>query len=99
MKLDREEGIFADPDKVHEVNFKGEWYSSRGPLPMPASPQGSPVIFQAGGSGRGREFAARHAECILSNQNSTKGMKEYVADMQNRAEKYENESLHVLVSL
>jgi FMN-dependent oxidoreductase (nitrilotriacetate monooxygenase family) len=86
--LDRERGIFADPEKVHEVNFKGQWYSSRGPLPMCASPQVSPVLFQAGGSGRGREFAARHAEAILSNQNSTKGMKEFVDDIQQRAEKY-----------
>jgi FMN-dependent oxidoreductase (nitrilotriacetate monooxygenase family) len=85
VQLDREGLQFADPAKVHEVNFSGKWHSSRGPLPMCASPQGSPVIFQAGGSGRGKAFAGRHAECILSNQNSTQGMKKYVDDMQQEA--------------
>jgi alkanesulfonate monooxygenase SsuD/methylene tetrahydromethanopterin reductase-like flavin-dependent oxidoreductase (luciferase family) len=66
---------------------------------MCSSPQVSPVIFQAGGSGRGREFAARHAECILSNQNSTKGMKEYVDDVKKRAEKYGKRPPRVMFSI
>jgi FMN-dependent oxidoreductase (nitrilotriacetate monooxygenase family) len=97
--LDHEKGLFADPEKVHEINFKGQWHTSRGPLPMCASPQVSPVIFQAGGSGRGREFAARHAECILSNQNSTKGMKDYVDDVRVRAQKYGRPRPRVLFSI
>ncbi|HXU41081.1 MAG TPA: NtaA/DmoA family FMN-dependent monooxygenase [Burkholderiales bacterium] len=97
--LDRGKGVFADPAKVHEVNFKGKWYQSRGPLPFPRSPQVSPLIFQAGGSGRGREFAAQHAECVLSNQNSTKGMKEYVDDVKKRAEKYQKRPPRVLFSI
>jgi FMN-dependent oxidoreductase (nitrilotriacetate monooxygenase family) len=97
--LDRKNGVFADPNKVHEVNFKGKWFQSRGPLPFPRSPQGSPLIFQAGGSGRGREFAARHAECVLSNQNSVKGMKEYVDDVKKRAEKYQKQPPRVLFSI
>lgn len=97
--LDRERGLFADPAKVHEVDFEGKWYRSRGPLPMAASPQGSPLIFQAGGSGRGREFAARHAECILSNQNSTRGMKEYVDDMRRRAAELGRPRPRVLFSI
>lgn len=97
--LDRKNGVFADPSKVHEVNFEGKWYKSRGPLPFPRSPQGSPLIFQAGGSGRGREFAAQHAECILSNQNSTKGMKEYVDDVKARAKKYRERPPRVLFSI
>ena len=97
--LDRTTGQFADPSKVHEINFKGQWHSSRGPLPMCASPQVSPVIFQAGGSGRGQEFAARHAECILSNQNSTKGMKDYVDAIQKRAEKYGKPRPRILFSI
>jgi FMN-dependent oxidoreductase (nitrilotriacetate monooxygenase family) len=97
--LDRETGQFADPDKVHEINFNGKWHSSRGPLPMCASPQISPVIFQAGGSGRGREFASRHAECILSNQNSKTGMKGYVDDVKARAAKYNRNPPRVLFSV
>ena len=51
--LDREAGVFADPDKVHQLDFKGEWFDVRGPLTVPRSPQGRPVFLQAGSSGRG----------------------------------------------
>ena len=57
LVLDRESGTFADPDKVHELNHEGEWFSVRGPLTVPRSPQGRPVLLQAGSSGRGRDFA------------------------------------------
>ncbi len=64
--LDRVGGTFADPDKVHELNFEGQWFRVRGPLTVPRSPQGRPVLLQAGSSGRGREFAAKWAELIFS---------------------------------
>ncbi len=64
--IDKSSGRFADPDKVHAINHTGEWFSSRGPLPVPRSAQGRPVIIQAGGSGRGRRFAARWGEVIFS---------------------------------
>jgi FMN-dependent oxidoreductase (nitrilotriacetate monooxygenase family) len=66
LVLDRVNGYFADPDKVHELNHDGEWFSVRGPLTVPRSPQGRPVLLQAGSSGRGRDFAARWAELIFS---------------------------------
>jgi FMN-dependent oxidoreductase (nitrilotriacetate monooxygenase family) len=66
LVLDRVNGYFADPDKVHELNHEGEWFSVRGPLTVPRSPQGRPVLLQAGSSGRGRDFAARWAELIFS---------------------------------
>ena len=66
LVLDRAAGIFADPDKVHELGYKGEWFSARGPLTVPRSPQGRPVLLQAGSSGRGRDFAARWAELIFT---------------------------------
>ena len=64
--LDRVGGVFADPDKVHELDYQGKWYSVRGPLTVPRSPQGRPVLLQAGSSGRGRDFAARWAELIFT---------------------------------
>jgi FMN-dependent oxidoreductase (nitrilotriacetate monooxygenase family) len=66
LVLDREGGVFADPDKVHELNHDGEWFGVRGPLTVPRSPQGRPVLLQAGSSGRGRDFAARWAELIFT---------------------------------
>ncbi len=66
LVLDRASGYFADPDKVHELDHEGKWFSARGPLTVPRSPQGRPVLLQAGSSGRGRDFAARWAELIFT---------------------------------
>ena len=66
LELDRENCYFADPDKVHELNHDGTWFRVRGPLTVPRSPQGRPVLLQAGSSGRGRDFAARWAELIFT---------------------------------
>jgi FMN-dependent oxidoreductase (nitrilotriacetate monooxygenase family) len=66
LVLDRAAGVFADPDKVHELNYDGQWIRARGPLTVPRPPQGHPVLIQAGSSGRGREFAARWAEVIFT---------------------------------
>jgi FMN-dependent oxidoreductase (nitrilotriacetate monooxygenase family) len=66
LVLDRANGIFADPDKVHELNYDGDWFQVRGPLTLPRSPQGRPVLLQAGSSGRGRDFASRWAELIFT---------------------------------
>jgi FMN-dependent oxidoreductase (nitrilotriacetate monooxygenase family) len=66
LVLDRAGGTFADPTKVHELNHDGEYFQVRGPLTVPRSPQGRPVLLQAGSSGRGRDFAARWAELIFT---------------------------------
>jgi FMN-dependent oxidoreductase (nitrilotriacetate monooxygenase family) len=66
LVLDRETPLFAHPDKVHELNHGGEWFDVRGPLTVPRTPQGRPVLMQAGSSGRGREFAAKWAELIFT---------------------------------
>jgi FMN-dependent oxidoreductase (nitrilotriacetate monooxygenase family) len=64
--MDKEAGVFADPAKVREVNHTGRWFTVRGPLTVPRTPQGRPVILQAGSSGRGREFAASWADMIFT---------------------------------
>ena len=62
---DRTSGLFADPTKVHRLDYAGRWLRSRGPLTVPRSAQGHPVIIQAGQSGRGRAFASRWAELVF----------------------------------
>ena len=63
--LDRARGVFADPAKVHRLDHRGKWFKSRGPFTVPRSPQGRPVLIQAGQSGRGRRFAARWGELLF----------------------------------
>jgi FMN-dependent oxidoreductase (nitrilotriacetate monooxygenase family) len=65
ITLDRESGVFADPSKVHRLAHRGKYFNSRGPFTVPRSPQGHPVLIQAGQSGRGRDFAARWAELVF----------------------------------
>jgi FMN-dependent oxidoreductase (nitrilotriacetate monooxygenase family) len=62
---DKVSGRFADGSRVHALNHQGKWFKSKGPLPVPRSPQGHPVLIQAGQSGRGRRFAGRWGELIF----------------------------------
>jgi len=69
---------FAHPDKVHRLDYKGEYYRSRGPFTVPRSEQGHPVVIQAGQSDRGRRFAARWGELIFVHYRSLEaGQKSY----------------------
>jgi FMN-dependent oxidoreductase (nitrilotriacetate monooxygenase family) len=81
LVLDRAAGIYADPSKVHYVDYKGSYFQSRGPLNIPRSPQGRPVIIQAGSSGRGKAFAARWSEVIFALQPSLTRMQAYMKDV------------------
>ena len=78
LVLDREKRIFADPDKVRRVEYDGKYYSCTAYVPTLPSPQGRPVIFQAGSSGRGMAFAARHAEGVFAIQTDLAGMQRYM---------------------
>ena len=62
---DKVGGRFADPAKVHRLNHRGRFFKSRGPFTVPRSPQGHPVIIQAGQSGRGKQFASQWGELIF----------------------------------
>jgi FMN-dependent oxidoreductase (nitrilotriacetate monooxygenase family) len=84
LVLDKAAGIMADPAKVHYANYKGRWIRTRGPLSIPRSPQGHPVIMQAGSSDRGRAFAARWAEIIFTVQRGQEEMRDFYADIKTR---------------
>jgi FMN-dependent oxidoreductase (nitrilotriacetate monooxygenase family) len=81
---DADSGVLIDPAKVHALNFKGRWYSSAGPLNSGPCPQGRPVIAQAGGSPRGREFAASHADTIVAGLKDIAAMRAYRDDVRAR---------------
>jgi FMN-dependent oxidoreductase (nitrilotriacetate monooxygenase family) len=73
--LDRERGIYADPDKVHRIDHRGRYFNVRGPLPALPSPQRRPVIIQAGLSGPGMNLAATYAELQFSTRRTLASMK------------------------
>jgi alkanesulfonate monooxygenase len=82
---DKEAGLFFDPEKLHVLNHHGKYYSVRGPLNVARSPQGRPVIVQAGSSPVGRAFAAETAEVIFVATPTLAEAQEFYADMKSRA--------------
>ena len=83
--MDRTTGTFADHTQVRPIHFQGKYFKCRGPLNTVPSPQGRPTFVQAGGSPRGREFAARTADSIIATANGYAGMKAYRDDVRARA--------------
>lgn len=65
VQRNKETGVFTDPEKVHPIRHDGEYFKVPGFHLCEPSPQRTPVIFQAGASGRGRRFAANHAEAMF----------------------------------
>src|SRR6185369_3519275 len=83
--MDRKTGTYADFRKVRPIHFEGKYFKVRGPLNTVRSPQGKPVFVQAGGSPRGRAFAAKHADSIIATANGIEGMKQYRDDVRRHA--------------
>jgi alkanesulfonate monooxygenase SsuD/methylene tetrahydromethanopterin reductase-like flavin-dependent oxidoreductase (luciferase family) len=65
VRRDKAARVFADPARVHKVRHQGRYYQVEGYHLSEPSPQRTPVLFQAGTSGRGQLFAARHAEAVF----------------------------------
>ncbi|OAA27504.1 FMN-dependent oxidoreductase, nitrilotriacetate monooxygenase family [Frankia sp. EI5c] len=85
---DRERGLHADPSKVHKIYHRGERYRVEGPfLPAP-SPQRTPVLFQAGSSRAGRDFAARNAEAVFLVASTPELAREQIAETRALAVSY-----------
>jgi FMN-dependent oxidoreductase (nitrilotriacetate monooxygenase family) len=82
---DRESGVFFDPTKQHQLNHRGEHFSVVGPLNIERSPQGEPVIFQAGDSPEGRDLGAQIGEGIFTFAVSLEAGQEFYRDIKERA--------------
>lgn len=82
---DKETGVFFDPDKLHALNHKGEFFSVQGPLNISRSKQGQPVIFQAGGSDSGRNLAAGSADAIFTGHETLEEAQAFYKDIKKRA--------------
>jgi FMN-dependent oxidoreductase (nitrilotriacetate monooxygenase family) len=85
---DKETGVFYDEAKLHTPNHKGKHFKVRGPLNSARTPQGRPIIVQAGAAEAGRELAARNADVVYSNAPDVAGAKAYYDDLKGRLEKF-----------
>jgi long-chain alkane monooxygenase len=81
---DRETGIYAHPQKIAEVNFDGKYFRCRARHFVSPSPQGRPVLWQAGSSDQGRRFAAETAEAIFAIHPTVGSMRDYATDIRRR---------------
>lgn len=94
---DKESGRFFDPEKVHYTDHKGEHFKVRGPLNVSRSPQGHPVIVQAGQSEDGRGLAATTAEVIFTAHQHLATAQEFYRDIKSRARAAGRDPAHILV--
>jgi FMN-dependent oxidoreductase (nitrilotriacetate monooxygenase family) len=77
-------GVYADPGKVRDIHHRGTHFSVRGALNVMRSPQGRPLLVQAGASDSGRSLAAKYAELIFTIQNSIDDAKLFYQDIKTR---------------
>jgi FMN-dependent oxidoreductase (nitrilotriacetate monooxygenase family) len=82
---DRDTATYIRPGSVNSIDFEGKFFRSRGPLNTVRPPGGRPVFLQAGGSPKGRAFAAKWADSIIAIANGPEGMKEYRDDVRAKA--------------
>ena len=94
---DRESGRFFDTDKVHAADHQGEHFKVKGPLNVPRSAQGHPVIVQAGQSDDGRGLAAASAEVIFTAHQRLDTAQEFYRDIKARARGLGRNPDHVLI--
>lgn len=89
--------VFAEPSKVHPIGHHGRYYDVPGIHLCEPSPQRTPVLYQAGASKRGKDFAAQHAECIFVAAPSRTILKAFVADIRERVKKFGRDPHDVLI--
>lgn len=93
----RATGQFLDPSRMHALNHKGEHFSVVGPLNIQRSPQGQPVIFQAGDSQQGRELGAATADVIFTHAASIEQGQAFYRDVKDRAARLGRDPEQLLV--
>ncbi|WP_059045906.1 LLM class flavin-dependent oxidoreductase [Paenibacillus rubinfantis] len=86
--LDKEQGQVLDIERVHPLSHEGEWFKVQGLLDAPSTPQGHPVIVQAGSSEAGKELAAKTAEVIFTAWQTLEETQTFYRDVKSRLAKY-----------
>jgi len=88
LVINRESGKYLDLTKVHPVHHEGQWFKVHGTLDAPTSPQGHPVVVQAGSSEAGKELAAKTAEVVFTGWQTLKEAQAFYRDLKGRLAKY-----------
>ena len=98
---DKDAPRFVDPAKIHAVNHSGQYFDVAGPLEVPRSPQGHPVLFQAGSSEPGKDLAARYAEAIFTAQPTLDEARDFYRDVKARIRRFGRnpDQVHILPGL
>jgi N-acetyl-S-(2-succino)cysteine monooxygenase len=94
---DQEGGLYFEPDKLRVLNHHGKHFKVRGPLNVARSPQGHPVMVQAGASEPGKDLAAATAEAIFAASQTLADAQAFYADIKGRVEKYGRNPDHVKI--
>ena len=94
---DKASGRYFDPDKLHFLNHRGDAFQVRGPLNVPRSPQGRPIIVQAGSSDAGRDLAAATADIIFAATNKIEDGQAFYRDVKARVVKHGRDPAHLSV--
>ena len=81
---DKATGVWGDDTKVHPPRHKGTYFSVEGALNVPRTPQGYPLLVQAGSSEDGKAFAARYAEAVFTAQQTVEDAQAFYADLKSR---------------
>jgi FMN-dependent oxidoreductase (nitrilotriacetate monooxygenase family) len=94
---DKSSGTYIDRSRVHQLDYSGKFHSVRGPLNCSRSPQGHPVIVQAGSSSSGQEFSARFAEVMFTVQQDLADARGFYSSMKSRVIKHGREESHLKI--
>ncbi|MEC2075304.1 LLM class flavin-dependent oxidoreductase [Metabacillus fastidiosus] len=94
---DKETGVFFDPEKMHQLNYKGEFFEVAGPLNIERSKQGQPVIFQAGSSEAGIDLAAKEADAVFTGHETIEEAKQFYKKLKNKAIEYGRSPDEILI--
>jgi len=81
---DKARGVYADPAKVRVLDHAGRYFNVKGPLNIPRSPQGHPILIQAGSSGPGQDLAARRADVVFTAQQDIAEAQSFYASLKQR---------------
>ncbi len=95
--FDKQQGRFYEPDRRHVLDHEGEFFKVKGPLTVSRSPQGQPVVVQAGASDDGRQLAAETADVVFCAHQTLEDAKRFYGDVKGRMERYGRDPDHLKI--